>query len=478
MSFAAPVLVLACAALPAQAPPETTETAGPAVQVAALHTFSSPLRLAGTFVPADGRELSLWPRAYSGATVFLEVLPQGSWVETGTQVARLDTRAIDDAIDQAERELVSAELEHANAVARAEIDAQAAAAARAAAHSALERERRSLEGWQSVELELRRRQDELQARHTQHGIEDRRDELNQLEAMYRDDELVDATEEIVLKRSRRDLATALSGQELGEDRRAYTRDYELAAQTASKREALARQEGELERLERGQELDARSRADALERSRAGLERKRRQLEDLRADREAMSLRAPCSGVLLHGGLRAQGSGEGRPDHRRGANAPARTPLFCIADPERLALVVDVPEARLADVRPGAGTRVLPRGGGRELVGTLRVDDYPRPGGGTEATFEGRVELQGSAAGLVAGMRAEVEVATDDLRDVIVLPRGAVFGDGDEAHCWAAPAQGGSFERTSVELGPESEGEVVVRAGLEAGQRVLVTEPAR
>ena len=85
----------------------------------------------------------------------------------------------------------------------------------------------------------------LRSQSRQHNLEDQRDELEQLEQMYREDELVDATEEIVLKRQRHVVECARFQLE----RARVLRDEELKV-SLPRREAALRESLRRAQLER------------------------------------------------------------------------------------------------------------------------------------------------------------------------------------------------------------------------------------
>jgi multidrug resistance efflux pump len=411
--------------------------------------------------------------------MFKEVLAHGTYVNEGDVIAQFRYDVLSEQITDAELALRSAALLHAGKEERARMSAEKAQEALADKRLAGERAKRLLDGWEKYELDFQARSRELQEQFGQQGIDDQVDELSQLEAMYRDDELVEATEEIVLKRARRRLATTRVSLKLASERRLFEAIYEIAPKTALKREAVAREEAELARLVRTQELDAESTADGLTRSEAQLAKVEKKRIDLQRDLAAMVLRAPRAGVLLHGGEASARPGAVRPDYQPGGRASSKTPLFAVADPDRLALSCSVPESMLDRVRTGVVVKVYPTAvSDKTLVGTLSLATYPIPksAAGKEAQFEGRISLAGRQAGIVAGMRARLEVTTEQLKEIILIPRTAVFGTGAEAHCWVSTAEGQPFQRATLALGPVKAEEVVVLGGLEAGQRVLLAEP--
>lgn len=401
------LLALSCASVAtesgAAATPEAAAAAAEASKPKApAHT--------GVLVPAELEAISLWPETYRGELLVLEVLPQGSPVEAGDVVARLDTRALTEQIRQAELDVRSAEIKHAGLVERNRMAAEAAESKRARTTAELERARRALEGYLEHELSFSQRGDELSEMREKHWVDDQKDELDQLEQMYEADELTDATEEIVLKRSRRDLEHTQRRNALSRDQRDYQVNYTRAMQREQREEAVRKQEQALEHLLRTQALDTESRVDGETRSAAELEKKRTQLARLQADLELLTVRAPRAGILLHGKERDYRPGGSPPRLARGSNLSARKDAFVVAAPDELEVALDVPESALAKVRDGAGAVVRPVAQPDvELRGALVLPTYPASRKGGESQFEAVVELNDPAPDLVVGMHVKVEL---------------------------------------------------------------------
>jgi HlyD family secretion protein len=368
-------------------------------------------KLVGVLVPLESSAVAIWPEAFSGELVVLEALAHGSPVEEGAVIAELDPRAIDDQLREAGLEARSAQVRHEGLLQRHAIDEAAAQAALAQSRAALDRARRALEGWKANELAFAERNDELAAKREAANVEDQKDELAQLEAMYKADDLTDATEEIVLKRSRRSLATTELGSALSRDRRRYEKDFPRKLESESREEAVRVQELALDRTLQGQAIDRRAREDAAARSAAMLEQQSKKLDKLQRDRALFSVRAPRAGVLLHGAAKTLRAGP-PVRHARGTTLPARAEAFVVADPERLALAFDLPESKLASAHAGARATVTPLAQPEaRLAGTLRLEGWPGPRAvGEENGYEAAVDLEGAPAGLVIGMKARVELA--------------------------------------------------------------------
>jgi hypothetical protein len=412
MTHAFPLL-LALASLAACSTPfartaETSTQLHPASSAA-----TSPEELVGVLVPADPAVIAPWPEAYAGELLVLEARPHGATVAEGDVVARLDARAFADQVHDAELALGSARVAHAGLLERNAVAAEAAASGLAQAVAGLDRARRALAGYEQRELAFARRSDGISEQREAAYVDDQKDELAQLEAMYTADELTDATEEIVLKRSRRDLASTLASTALSKETRAYNVELTEALQREARHEEVAVAELALAHLRRTQAVDAAARADAEKRSAAELERQAERLAELERDRALFEVRAPRAGVLLHGSRRSFRSGAAPARVERGGRLDARGEAFLVALPGDLAVALELPESARPRWADGTEVVVRPVGGDGELRGTLAVGAYPTGTNGAESTFEATVRLDGPTAergALLAGQHVKVERA--------------------------------------------------------------------
>jgi len=477
-SFCFVVLLLAGFSMAAAQEAETQSKSVESV-VIERRDFSTDEMRKGTFVPAVFDEVSLWFDEYKGELLMIEVVEHGTPVNDGDVIARIDVGGINKQIEQLERQVKSAALKLQNTAERNTLSEKSAALALDNARYSLEQARRDLEGWERYELDFSQRNAEMSELYTQHNIDDQKDELDQLEMMYRDDELTDATEEIVLKRSRRNLSRTMKSLKNLKDRRAYTVAFAEAAQSVRLRRAVTAKEAALDSLLKSQEIERRSREDGLLQVEMGLKDQKDKLARLKKDSALLSIRASRSGVLLHGSPDDYRPGRTAPRYKRGSRGSARTTLFTIADPDRSAVALDIPESKINSIRTGKAAKVsvaaLPD---IAVMGTMRVDRFPAPrsAGGSENSHDAEVVIESPVQGVVAGMRAEVKIVVEELKDVIVLPRAAVFGSGTDAHCWTTSDSGDEFQRIAVKLGPATDKEVVVYGVLSDGQKVLLCEP--
>jgi multidrug resistance efflux pump len=367
----------------------------------------------GTFVPGGakpGVEVRLGLESYAGALEWVEVMAHGSLAREGDVLARFDSKAVDDAVAAAERDLRSTEMRHQNARDQARLDDEAAAQRIEAASDAANDAQEALANYEKVDVVLKKRGDDLNESYGKDNIDDQKDELAQLEKMYKSEELTESTEEIVLRRSRRNLARTQISFDLQQARKKYEADYAERKQHEAKQKAARDAQRNLDRTQRQVEMEKRARADGIARLEPEMKDAREKLEKLRRDRERFTLRAPASGLVLHGSGDDYRPGRTPPRHEVGGNANAKAILFTIAQPGGLQVALDLPESQVATVTQGMAAKVVATSDASlEMVGRLRFDRFPssRSAGAPENAYDATVELDSVAPTLFAGMRCKV-----------------------------------------------------------------------
>lgn len=405
-------LVLAPACSAVAGAPASSSAPAPAAASAppapSADDAAKPFEAVGILVARDAAPVALWPEEHSGPWSVVEAVEHGTRVAAGDVVLRLDTRKIDEELHRRELELASSELRHRNLLKGHELEAAAATAARARSQAGLERAGRALQGYKDFELAFAERQDGIQERYEQSYVEDQTDELDQLQKMYEDDALVDATEDIVLKRSKRQLELTRTSNKLARDRSTYRKDYEQRMTLEQREEALAAQREAHERLLVQQELDVAERADQELRSADALRLAREALERLRRDRALFELRAPREGVLLHGGTKALRPGASPVRYERGSDLAGRGEVLLVASPAPDAVRLELSDAELRALAGGAQVQVVSLERAQASArGTLAVEPFPRSASATEASYAATVTLERPLEGVALGSRAKV-----------------------------------------------------------------------
>jgi HlyD family secretion protein len=232
------------------------------------------------------------------------------------------------------------------------------------------------------------------------------------------------------------------------------------------------------REERRAQLQLAQRTAQLEQAEQRLGEVRTQLQALELAKEACSIEAARGGLVVYEEHLAASR---RRKVRVGDRVTATQGLVTIPEVDRLRVEASVRESDVHRITPGQPT-------------TIRVDAYPElslsgrvTSVGTLArtsadhSFEDKrfdllVDVDPTTADLRPEMTARVEILTTERRHVLLVPLAAVLESP------SGPAvqlvRGRSRQLRPVELGLSNDDEIEVVAGLEEGDRVALEGPAR
>ena len=186
-----------------------------------------------------------------------------------------------------------------------------------------------------------------------------------------------------------------------------------------------------------------------------------------ADCDCVSVYSPVSGTVLRVVTESEGV--------VGSGAP----LVEVGDPDRLEVVVDLLSADAVRVQSGQRVIIEAWGGERPLDGVVRRVE---PFGFTKVSALGIEEQRVNVViditaprdqwqRLGHGYRVEPRIVLWESNDVLRVPLSALFRQGDQ---WAVfVARNGRAELRPVEIGQGNGLEAELRAGLEAGERVVL-----
>lgn len=174
--------------------------------------------------------------------------------------------------------------------------------------------------------------------------------------------------------------------------------------------------------------------------------------------QRLPLRSPIDGILV----------ERRMSPGMSVSPEAELPLAVVSDPDRLWLIVDVPEALAGRLKPGMAVSVAPGQGEAAQAVLGHVDDYID----TERhVVQARAELDNRERRFKAGqyVRAAITVPMDG---GVSVPEGAVLLLGREQVVFVDEGKG-QFARRAVQAEELGQGRLWVGEGLATGARVVV-----
>ncbi len=252
----------------------------------ALPSTSTPLRIEAETLPSF--EIK-------------SIAPHGSRVKAGELLVEFDTEAIDRKLDDSKRALDSATL----TLGQAEVELKSLKESLPLKLDATKRAARNaaddLAYFNTTSRKIKEQRAEETLKRYQHALEGEREELRQLEKMYKADDLTEETEEIILKRQHDSVSAAefaLKAEELDHKRTLETdiprEAEEFISAAKSSALALAKAETELPRQVSLKEIELTS-------ARIGLERQKDDFAKLSADRKLVDpIKAAADGWFYHG----------------------------------------------------------------------------------------------------------------------------------------------------------------------------------
>ncbi len=439
----------------------------PATLIVERTDFVQEIAAEGRVAPGTVVGFRLSPLTWRGRYTVLTALEPGRAVREGEVVMTFRANEIQEALDDARFALSVAERDFAAQMARLKMKSRAAALDLVAKERELEVVEAALRNYLEFTLPMSKERARRDALSWARSVENAQDELGQLEQMYAEDELVDATEEIVLKRARWDLENRLANQE----RRLKQRKFDVEFSEKDRRKAyelsLRRKRFDFERAELEAELGRISRAIEAEKALRSIEDRRKSVAELAADLSDFTQRAPCKGILLHGDR------DGALDRKlkRGDQLGAEAVAFVIVSPDSLEARLSVPAAEILRLMPGQTVRLkLSATGMDEVEGVIATRSILPRGGRVPFVVTPSAAFDPA----LLGVTLKGKVVVNEIVDVLVVPLTAVEREGTQALC-RRPLDGGGTRLVPVILGPDDGKRVVVLEGLTEGDEILVGE---
>lgn len=477
VALAAPEEPPAPAGTPAPAAAEAAPKAEPEPETETLAAgpFAVKVELPAAFEAPVTHEVAWKPKALGGEVEVVEAAGPGP-VEAGQVLVRLKAPRQAEQVEIARLDLALAEAQVERLTLEDARREQAQALQRASLAREATRAEEDLKRWLELERELRRSEAVHGLKGSENSLEDAIEELSQLEKMYTADDLTEETEDIVLKRSQRELARQRERLEFIRQRNAWALAISLPRDQENLEHRVQETRMERERFEATAGLAlARARTE-LKKARMELEHQRLALGRLEADLEALVLRAPAAGTAWPGALvrgRWQGIEEALKALAPGEKVRAGQVLMTVVAPGALRVRAQVPEALAFVVAVGDTGSVAP----------TAADDLRLPVTVSllaPTAVDGKHELQATlGAGdprLLPGHTGTLRLRSRPQEAALTVPEAAVQREGDVTRVFVR-AEGATTPR-EVRLGLRSEGRIEVREGLAAGERVLVKAPAK
>ena len=465
--------------------PEETPTEKPKPAPESIELKQEALRLTvklpGTFEAKEPKLIQLKSEEFSDFKV-VEFVKHGQQVNEGETLVRFDQKKYDEALAEKERAFRLSEMSLEEEVVslknledRTPLLLEAMILAKRYADEDL--------GYYYNVLEaVNEKAREFSFRWSQFRLELAREELRQLEKMYASDDLVEETEEIILKRTRMDVESAERSFE--SSKRIYERDKEVLQE----RDEIVRK-----RRARTDEIDFQKNKElfpqtlekakiALERKKIQFEKEKEALQKFREDKKWLTLRAPVGGIVYYGEYKdgkwnTIGASQIFNQLKVDESLKKDAVLMSIVEARPTLLRVTVPEKDLHWIKVGTEGKVVPVADPDQKfrVKIFELNEYPGVAGDYTAMMS--VDVQGNK--IVPSMNGNAEFVVYDKPETILVPNSALKRVEDEED---SDTHGYLFllkeenetEKIKVKTG-KTKGEMTeILEGVSVGQKVLKT----
>src|SRR5688572_18684266 len=202
---------------------------------------------------------------------------------------------------------------------------------------------------------------ELATKAAKDNVEDQTDELDQLQKMYKSEELTNATADIVVKRALRARERAQITQGMQEARETKVKAFDYNVHRMKYAFAVEQQRQALAELTAKHAHAAVTRKTALVSAQIALDKAQTKFDELKEDQTQFTSEAPFDGVVFAGEFN-QGRWPGAANPRalkKDEKLPAGAVALTLVPAGKLRLVLDVPENKLQYVKADTKVRVIP-----------------------------------------------------------------------------------------------------------------------
>lgn len=373
----------------------------------------------------------------SGSSVnILEIVPEGSWVEAGDFLVRLDDAALQTQLVQ--QQIVCSNSESAVIEARADLESAKLALSEYAEGTFVEDLAQQQSEVFVAEENMRRAEEYLQY------------SQRLAERGYIPDAQLDA-DQFALEKAKKELGVAKTKLEVLSK---FTREKMLTQLQAGIQTA----EAKLRSREKTWELD------------------QKQLAEIEKQIELCYITAPVAGQVVYEHNR--GSSSSSVLIEEGTPVRERQTIINLPDPSKMKVVAKVHESRIGFIASDQVAQLrldsLPE---LPLTGrVIEVSEYPLPPISAYMShvkeYEVAIEIDNPPRDLRPGMTAEARILIQNLGEALQVPIEAVV-ERDKRFFCALPSPEGRIETREIQVGSVNETSLVIEAGLAEGDEVIL-----
>lgn len=437
--------------------------------------------LRGVLSTADMAEVRFSPKTWTGPFTIRKAAEHGSTVKKGDVLVDLDPEKLDQALRDLDTEQQITELSLRQAEAELPVLEKLMPIELAEAERLKKQATEDQDRFLKIDRPYAEESAREQVKSSTHYVEYAREELKQLQKMYRDKELTEETEEIILKRQKHEVEQAEFFLKSARLRQAEVTEVSLPRREVGVRESLRKLTIANDRAQAALPLNLTQKRLSREKLKQELEKSRERYAKLKHDRTLTTIVAPTDGIVYYG--RATygqfPSIPGNPILARltvGGSLSAEDVFMTIVAPKPTVVYATVDEKDLHLLKAGQTGKATPAAYPdlRLTCKVREVDPVRLPTG----SFLTVVALEGDvSAGLRPAMNCTVKVPVYEKRDALLLPTTAVQReDGDEDQTYVNLVEEGKTVKRPVKVGKTMGTKTEILDGLKVDDEVLAAKP--
>lgn len=436
--------------------------------------FRVTVELKGVFEAKRMAAVSLWPDQWSNFTV-LKAAEHGQQVKQGELLLAFDPEKIDQAIDDLRLQLRLVDIE----IRRGAEQLAALENLEPMEVAAVDRRQRIAEEdfdqLMKIDLPAAKEIATFYLKSSEEQMVYAQEEFNQLEKMYKADDLTEETEEIVLRRARFEAEMAEMSYKRAKQRYDETMKYSLPRVEESAKESIKRDRLDNKRAKVVLPLALKKARLEMEKAKVERERLDKRLKELLADRVLMTIKSPADGVVYYGEcVDGRWTGLTSADKfAHGASIPAKKVLMTVVITRPLLIHSIVPETVVRYLREGLKGKAAPTAYPRARLEAV-VDEVASAPNAANLFKTRFVVADGADVPVMPGMTCAIKLVPYEKDDALTIPPTALGTDpkDDAKHFVQVVGKDGKSKKREVEVGERTGTEVEIVKGLSAGDQIL------
>lgn len=276
----------------------------------------------------------------------------GASVTKGQNLVVFESDAIDESIQNSEIAFRLAKL----ALEDAEFDfdqfVETQKLDRVAAESDRKNARQAYDNFFQVDRERQVLTAEFTLKASESSLENAKEELDQLQQMYDEDDLTEESEEIVLKRAKQAVESAMFRFEAAKINSQRSIEQTIPKSEQTQERNLAKAEMDYQKSIRELKSSRQRREIEIQQKRDDLDKQAEKLDELRQERKQLVLRSPIDGIFLHGKLNRGRLADKPSQLARGSTVTAKQVIATVVNPNRLRIRATLDQAKLGKLSVG------------------------------------------------------------------------------------------------------------------------------